>query len=265
MGILNVTPDSFYDGNPLLNLESIIQKGLNLVAQGADIIDVGGESTRPGAKPVPLDVELSRVIPVVKSIRSQASIDISIDTTKAKVAESAIMAGATIINDVSGCSADSEMIPILQKYPKVKVVVMHARGNPETMGKMTNYQDLLRDIDSELMLRLNLLSESKIEKERIIIDPGFGFAKNTEQNLELLAHIDQLHELGYPILAGLSRKKFLGFIGGDIDADRRLPLTLAACFWLLIKGVQIIRVHDVTEMVQVRSLFNALVSRGGIK
>lgn len=258
MGILNVTPDSFFDGGKFLDNEAACLHAKKLFLEGADIIDVGGESTRPGAKPVSFDEELHRVISVINQIAREFPNPISVDTTKSTVAYAAIEAGATIINDISGFTFDDQMIPLLKDHPDVKLVVMHSRGTPENMASLAQYTDVTSEVIHELQERVGEIVSKGISEKRIIIDPGFGFAKNHEQNCELLKNIAEFKKMGMPVLAGVSRKSFLGYISGLQNPADRLPITLAAHFWLLMNNIDILRIHDVKETKQVLDLYRIL-------
>jgi len=241
MGILNCTPDSFYDGCPSTE-EEHIKRALQMESMGAEWIDIGGESTRPKAEPVSLDQELQRVIPVVQQLRKKSSVKISIDTSKSEVARQAMAAGAQMVNDVSGLSADPKMADIVARSG-CQVVIMHSRGNPQTMDEQCQYTDLIQDVLKELDLRVQKALKEGVKSEKIWIDPGFGFAKSEEQNWELLRHLGEFKKLGYPLLVGLSRKRFLG----GATPNERLVQTLAANFWALQNGADVLRVHDVGE------------------
>ncbi|EKD41803.1 MAG: dihydropteroate synthase [uncultured bacterium] len=258
MGILNVTPDSFFDGGQFLDNESAYQQAKKLLHEGADIIDIGGESTRPGAKPVSCEEEITRIVNVVSRLSKEISNPISVDTTKSKVASLAIKAGASIINDVSGFIQDDQMIPLLRDCPHVKMVVMHSRGTPENMSSLSHYDDVTAEVIDELQKRVEFIVSNGISANRLIIDPGFGFAKNHEQNTQLLNNIAEFKKLGIPILAGVSRKSFLGHIAKSGSPKDRLPITLAAHFWLFINNIDILRVHDVKETKQVLDLYRVL-------
>lgn len=257
MGILNITPDSFSDGGQFFSLDSAIAQALKMVQQGADIIDIGGQSTRPNADEISLDEELSRVIPVVRALRQKSSIPISVDTTRAKVAESAIALGADIVNDISGGMFDQEMFATVARL-NVPIILMHIRGNPKTMQNLTNYDDLITEINSFFKERINLALELGIKKEHIIIDLGIGFAKTYEQNLELLRNISTFKELGYPLLIGTSRKSFIGKILNENDPKKRVWGTGATCSYAIAQGADILRVHDVAEMYDIARVTDAI-------
>jgi dihydropteroate synthase len=247
MGILNVTPDSFSDGGRYFDAaapcEAAVQQALSLIRDGAEIVDVGGESTRPGAEPVPLDEELRRVIPVIESVAAQSNVPISIDTTKSEVARRAIAAGAVIVNDISGLTFDPGMIEVCAGSD-VGVVCMHIQGTPQTMQADPRYGNVVAEVAEFLAQRLDDLERAGISRERIVIDPGIGFGKTAEHNLEILSHIDDFRRLGRPVMIGHSRKRFLKKILGrpldECDAG-----TLGVSIALAQQGVDILRVHDV--------------------
>ena len=254
VGILNVTPDSFSDGGDFNKLETGLAQAKKMVKAGADMIDIGGQSTRPGSEVVSIDEELNRVLPIIKLLRSQknicAEIPISVDTTKAIVAEKAIEAGANLINDISGGTYDDEMFSVVSAL-KVPIILMHIRGTPKTMQKLTDYQDLIGEIYQFLESRIEMAFKAGIEREKIIIDPGIGFAKNYEQNLEIIRNLSKFKSLNCPILVGLSRKSFIGQILNQPDAKQRVWGTAAGCVAAIAQYVDILRVHDVKEMSEV--------------
>lgn len=254
VGILNVTPDSFSDGGDFNKLETGLAQAKKMVKAGADMIDIGGQSTRPGSEVVSIDDELNRVLPIIKLLRSQknicAEIPISVDTTKAIVAEKAIEAGANLINDISGGTYDDEMFSVVSAL-KVPIILMHIRGTPKTMQKLTDYQDLIGEIYQFLESRIEVAIRAGIEREKIIIDPGIGFAKNYEQNLEIIRNLSKFKSLNCPILVGLSRKSFIGQILNQPDAKQRVWGTAAGCVAAIAQYVDILRVHDVKEMSEV--------------
>ena len=243
MGVLNITPDSFSDGGRFLDLGKAVSHALQMEEDGADIIDVGGESSRPGAEPVSLEEELDRVIPVIDGIRRNSQVLISIDTYKSKVADSALQVGANWINDISGLRSDPEMVDLARSYD-CPVVVMHMKGTPKTMQQNPSYDDVVQEINQFFEERIASLRQQGIN--RIILDPGIGFGKRLEDNLRLIRESDQLKVHGYPILVGPSRKSFIGMITGQSE-NHRLAGTLATVPVLVDKGVNIIRVHDVRE------------------
>ncbi|WP_414521065.1 dihydropteroate synthase [Umezakia ovalisporum] len=247
MGVLNVTPDSFSDGGAFNNSAAALAQAKAMVAAGADIIDLGGQSTRPGAKQITLAEELHRVLPILEVIRPEITVPISIDTTRATVARASIEAGAHIINDISGGTFDLEMLPTVASL-NVPIVLMHIQGTPQTMQQMTNYQDLMADISSFLAGQILTATTVGIDKSKIIIDPGIGFAKNYGQNLEILRQLHRLKAINCPILVGASRKSFIGRILNQPDPKARVWGTAAACCAAIAHGADILRVHDVQEM-----------------
>ena len=248
MGIVNVTPDSFSDGRRFFEPQAAIQHALALEAQGADLLDIGGQSTRPGALPVDAEEELRRVLPVVGPLCEQAKIPVSIDTFHAKVAAETLDAGVEIVNDVTGLTHDPEMIGLVaERGPGV--CVMHAQGTPQTMQNDPRYADVVEEIKEYLRGRRDALVEAGVDEERIALDPGIGFGKRLEHNLALLRHIDEFHELGRPVLVGHSRKGFIGHILGDMSADRT-PGTIGVALAMALKGVQVLRVHDIAAVKQ---------------
>jgi len=262
MGILNVTPDSFSDGGMYFSPSKAIEKGIELEQEGADIIDVGGESTRPGATPVPVDEELRRVIPVIKELSRSVKIPISIDTYKSRVAKEAIEAGASIINDVSALRFDPDMIHVLQKYD-VKVVLMHMLGTPATMQKNPEYKDVVAEVFEFLKERIQFAENMGIKKDRIIIDPGIGFGKKLIHNLLLIKHIDRFKTLGCPVLIGPSRKSFIGEIL-NLPVQERMEGTAGAVAYAIMKGVNIVRVHDVRSIKRMIKVMEGIENAGNI-
>jgi dihydropteroate synthase len=257
MGVLNITPDSFSDGNTFLNPSAAISRGLQMIEDGADILDLGGESTRPGAHPVGIEEELHRVLPVLRGIRQLSAIPISIDTTKAEVAKICLEAGANIINDVSGLERSGrEMADVISSHD-AGLVLMHARGNPSNMQSMTHYQNVVEDVLAELSESRNRAREWGIMDEQIVIDPGLGFAKDTEQNIHLLHSLDRFHVLGLPILLGPSRKSFIGKVTGREARDRDFG-TAAVVTFAVLKGIHILRVHEIKPMRDVIAMADAL-------
>ncbi|MFM9267680.1 dihydropteroate synthase [Tychonema sp. BBK16] len=261
MGVLNITPDSFSDGGDFNTIESAVVQAENMVKSGADIIDIGGQSTRPGAAEISLQEELDRVIPVVQMLRQKADIfadiPISIDTTRAEVAKAAIEAGADIINDISGATFDSKMLSTVANL-KVPIILMHLRGNPQTMQKLTDYQDLIGEISEFLESRISAAVAAGIDKSQIIIDPGIGFAKTYSQNLEILRELPRFRDLNCPILVGVSRKSFIGQILNQPEAKQRVWGTAAACTGAIANSADILRVHDVREMHDVCQVADAI-------
>lgn len=256
MGILNVTPDSFYDGKRYDIRVDAVEQGLNMVKNGASIIDIGGESTRPGAFPVSEAEEIKRVIPVIKLLSKRIRTPISIDTYKAKVAEMAIDAGASMINDVGGLRVDEKMAQVAAGS-RVPVIIMHKKGNPRTMQKYPIRKDACVEIMSFLRKSISLAIEAGIGKDKIILDPGIGFGKTVQQNLEILKRLKEFKCLGFPLLVGTSRKKFIGAVL-DLPVQERLYGTLATLAVAVMNGAHIVRVHDVREAVQAVTLCDAI-------
>jgi dihydropteroate synthase len=259
MGIVNVTPDSFSDAGKFFDAHAAVEQALRLISDGADIVDIGGESTRPYSTPVSADEELRRIAPVIEGIRRQSSAPVSIDTSKASVARAAIDAGVEIINDVTGLAGDPEMIP-LAKRTGVGVCAMHMQETPQTMQDDPRYSDVVEDIYRYLAQRRDALLAAGIEQERICLDPGIGFGKTHQHNVTLMAHCGRFLELGCPVLIGHSRKGFLGKVLGDKEADRDAA-TSGAALAAAAQGVQILRVHNVR---MVRDALLAFEACGGI-
>lgn len=260
MGILNTTPDSFSDGGAFDTLEAGIAQGRALVSAGADILDIGGESTRPGASLVPGDVEIARTAPVIAGLRAAGiSTPISIDTRKAPVAAAALDAGANIVNDVSGFTFDADLAPLCAARG-VPVCVMHAQGEPQTMQQNPTYDDVLLDVYDALAARIDMLVSLGIPRDQITVDPGIGFGKTLDHNLAILQRISLFHGLGVPILLGASRKRFIGTLGNAPEAQDRAPGSVAVALAAIAQGVQIIRAHDVAEHAQAIALWRAAVA-----
>jgi dihydropteroate synthase len=257
MGILNVTPDSFSDGGEFASLETALLQAREIIANGVDIIDVGGESTRPHAESVSVAQELQRVIPVIKQLRQESEIPISIDTTKAVVAQEAIAVGADIVNDISGGTFDPEMFSTVAQLD-VPIILMHIRGNPKTMQSLTDYQDVVVEVAEFLTTQVQRAIACGISKSKIAIDPGIGFAKKAEQSLELLQRLDELKALSLPMLVGVSRKSFMTPILQQDDPKQRIWGTAAACYGAIARGADILRVHDVQEMHDVCRVADAI-------
>tara|TARA_B100001540_G_scaffold250396_1_gene226365 strand:+ start:1496 stop:2281 length:786 start_codon:yes stop_codon:yes gene_type:complete len=250
MGILNVTPDSFSDGGRFTRANIAVDHAINMIDDGAHIIDIGGESTRPGSVPVSEDEECERILPVIESIKKiNSKITISIDTYKASVAKKAIEAGADMVNDISGLTFDSNMLPLLSGKD-IPVIIMHINGKPKTMQNNPVYDDLVEDIKSFLYHQSKVAEESGIKKEHIILDPGIGFGKTFDHNFTLLRRLDEICSLGYPIMIGPSRKAFIGDVL-DLPPDDRIEGTLATIVAGIMNGAKIVRVHDVKEVNRV--------------
>ncbi|MDB9384801.1 dihydropteroate synthase [Nodularia spumigena CS-584] len=263
MGVLNVTPDSFSDGGSFNNSAAALAQAQAMVAAGADIIDVGGQSTRPGAEQITLAEELDRVLPILQILRRAIAVPISVDTTRATVATASIEAGADIINDISGGTFDLEMLPTVASLD-VPIILMHIKGTPQTMQQMTDYQDLMAEISSFLAAQIIAATAAGIDQKKIIIDPGIGFAKNYEQNLEIFRRLPELKALNCPILVGASRKSFIGRILNQPDPKARVWGTAAACCAAISHGADILRVHDVQEMRDVSLVADALFREQGL-
>lgn len=259
MGILNVTPDSFSDGGQFQQTERAINHGLMMVQQGADIIDIGGQSTRPNAQQISLEEELNRVIPVIEGIRQKSSIPISIDTTRAEVARQAIAVGADIINDISGATFEPEILTVTAEN-QVPIILMHIRGNPETMQSLTDYDDLIAEICQFFQIQIKIAKKKGVQESQIILDPGIGFAKNYQQNIQLLHNINQFKKIGFPLLIGTSRKSFIGKILNQDNPQKRVFGTAATCCYAIAQGADILRVHDVAEMADVIKVADVLLS-----
>jgi len=260
MGVVNVTPDSFSDGGKFLDAEAAVAHALQLVAQGAGILDIGGESTRPGAEPVSDAEELRRVIPVIEKLVAQVKIPVSIDTTKPAVARAALAAGASIVNDVSA-NREHEALWTAAADFQSGYICMHARGAPATMQESPVYADVIREVGEFFQEQLaNLLNRAGIAPEQVVLDVGIGFGKTPEHNLELLANLRSFTKLQRPLLLGVSRKSFIGKLLGA-EVNERLPASLACATLAVVSGVQIIRTHDVTETVQAVRMTEALLSR----
>jgi dihydropteroate synthase len=256
MGILNVTPDSFSDGGKYYSVESAVKQAMQIVADGADIIDIGGESSRPGANPVSKQEEIRRIIPVIEKVAKETSIPISIDTYKAEVARAALAAGAQLINDITAMTGDPAMLPLSAKTG-VPIILMHMLGTPQTMQLHPEYQNLILDIINHLKNAILNAKNAGVKEEQIIIDPGIGFGKTTEHNLTILHRLSELLQLHRPILAGVSRKSFIGKIL-NVPVENRLEGTAAAVAIAVMNGAKLVRVHDVKQMVQVVKIADAI-------
>lgn len=260
MGILNVTPDSFSDGGKFLNVNDAVTRAMQMIEEGADIIDVGGESTRPkgiygeGAKKISADEEMERIIPVIEKIHSSTDAVVSVDTYKSKVAEEALKAGASIVNDISGLKFDPSVAQVASRH-NAALVLMHIQGTPETMQVDPTYGDVVTEVKEELRHSAEKAKSAGVEN--IILDPGIGFGKSVEHNLSLLNHLMEFQELGYPILIGTSRKGFIGMLL-NLPVDQRIDGTAASVAISIMNGAQIIRVHDVKEMKRVAIIADAI-------
>jgi dihydropteroate synthase len=260
MGILNVTPDSFSDGGKFFTAEKAVEHGLKMVAEGADIIDVGGESTRPGAEPVVAEEELSRVIAVIEELRARVDVVISIDTSKAQVAGAAVQAGASIVNDVTGGRGDKRMMPLVAEN-KSAFVIMHMQGNPQTMQLEPRYDDVVSEVADFFRQRYASAIECGIDPMAIAFDPGIGFGKTLEHNLELLAQLDRLRAYDRPLVVGISRKSFLAKVTGSSETSDRLAPALALTSLLRARGADVFRVHDVKENVNTLRVTEAVLQK----
>lgn len=258
MGVVNVTPDSFSDEGRHPNPERAVEYGLQLVEAGADILDVGGESSRPGATPVSAEIETKRVLPTITGLRKHTNIPISVDTYKASVARYAIDAGADIINDISSFRLDPDM-PRIVSAAQAGVVLVHMRGSPETMQQIAPSKDILTDIEESFRFALTTCQEHRISKDRIVLDPGIGFGKTVGDNLKIINRLGTLRSMGLPILIGTSRKSFIGAIL-DNQVSRRLLGTAASVAISILRGAQIVRVHDVAEMLDVVKISDAIAN-----
>ncbi|MBU1038204.1 MAG: dihydropteroate synthase [Candidatus Omnitrophica bacterium] len=261
MGILNVTPDSFSDGGRFFDSKKAVRHSLAMVNDGADIIDVGGESTRPGSRGISAGEELRRVIPVIKALAKRSRIPISIDTMKSEVADEAIRAGATIVNDVSGLKYDNKMASVAAKHD-VSLIIMHMRGTPRNMQLSPRYRDTVRDIISDLRLAISKAVKAGVDSRKIVIDPGIGFGKTLRHNLEILNRLEEFKELKAPICIGTSRKSFIGRVLGVEDPGERIIGTVATCVIALMKGARLIRVHEVKEALQAVRMTESVLKSG---
>jgi dihydropteroate synthase len=259
MGVVNVTPDSFSGDGLHLDVKAAVARALEMERDGADIIDIGGESTRPGAEWLAADEELRRVIPVLKLLRGRLKIPISIDTNKSEVAEAAAKAGAEIINDVTALRRDPRIAEVARRH-KLPLILMHMRGEPRTMQTAPFARDVMRDVTQSLKKAAALAARCGIPKSQLVFDPGIGFGKSFAQNYELIARLPELARLGFPILVGPSRKGFIGRTLGGIPENERAFGTAAAVTACILQGAHIVRVHDVSEMAQVARVADMLVS-----
>lgn len=258
MGVLNITPDSFSDGGQFSDPDDAISRARVMVAEGADIIDVGGESTRPGSAGISADEEMQRVVPVIRALAKDCSVPLSIDTSKAAVADAALQAGAHMVNDVTGL-ADPEMAPVVRTH-HAGLVIMHMQGTPRTMQENPVYHDVVREVGQFLAGRVRYAVDAGIPEDCIVIDPGIGFGKSLEHNITLLKSLKNLGSLGgRPVLAGVSRKRFVGMITGREVPDR-LPGSLAAAAFAIMQGASILRVHDVKESCDIARMIDRLTA-----
>ena len=260
MGILNVTPDSFADGGRHFTIDDALKRAKEMIEEGVDIIDIGGESTKPGADRVSEAEEANRVIPVLEQVIPLGT-EVSIDTTRSSIAEKAIKLGVKYVNDVSGGLADKEMYKLIAKHPEVQYVIMHWRGHSKTMQELATYKDVVKEVKEELEERVNSAIEAGVDPDQIIIDPGIGFSKSPEHNWELLKNLDRLSLLGYPILIGASRKRFLGELTGGSNPDEREAATLAITAAMAKQGVWAVRTHSVKPHRDVIATISALGRR----
>ena len=258
MGIVNATPDSFADGGEHATVEAAIAHGLKLAGEGADILDIGGESTRPGAEDVPLEEELRRVVPVIEALAQRVSIPISIDTSKPEVMRAAVAAGAGMVNDVFGLRREGALDAAAELG--VPVVLMHMQGEPRTMQASPEYDDVVGEVHRFLAERIFAAEMAGIPKKRIVVDPGFGFGKNARHNLQLLAQLRRFTELGVPVLAGLSRKRTIGELTGRDDPRERVFGSVAAHLIAAQNGAMLLRVHDVAATVDALKVWNAVAA-----
>ncbi len=260
MGVLNVTPDSFSDGGRFYKLDEAIKQGVSLAEEGADIIDVGGESTRPGSEPVPIEEELKRVIPVIEELAKRTDVPISIDTYKSKVAKEALDSGAQMVNDISALRFDPEMKNVVAYY-KIPVALMHIQGTPRNMQENPFYENLIEEIKDYLKESIKIAKNAGIDEDKIIIDPGIGFGKTLEDNLKIIKKLKEFCSLDKPLLIGVSRKSFIGKIL-DIPVEERLEGSLAALTVCIMSGANVLRVHDVKESKRVARLVDAILRIG---
>lgn len=256
MGVVNVTPDSFSDGGVFYNANNAIEHGLRLLDEGADILDIGGESTRPGSEVVDIEEEIARVVPVIEGLKDKARW-ISIDTRNARTMEAALKVGANIINDISALSYDPRSVYVAEEG-KVPVILMHAQGTPQTMQENPFYNNVLEDVLGYLKERISFCETHRIDAGLLLVDPGIGFGKTLEHNLILLGNIKEFQDLGVPVLLGTSRKSFIAKISKNKPADDRLPGSLSSALWGLSQGVRFFRVHDVKETRQAFDVFQAI-------
>ncbi len=263
MGVVNVTPDSFSDGGEAFSAEAAIVRGLAMAAAGADFVDVGGESTRPGSEPVPVDEELRRVVPVVSALAA-AGVRVSIDTRRSEVMAAALDAGAAIVNDITALGGDPRSLPLVAER-QAAVVLMHMQGEPRTMQRDPRYHDAPRDVCAWLSARLEACLAAGIARQRIALDPGIGFGKTLEHNLAILARLSLYRPLGCALVIGVSRKSFIARLNGEAPVQRRLPGSLAAGLAAVAQGAHILRVHDVEDTLQAVNVWCAISAAGRAK
>lgn len=258
MGVLNVTPDSFSDGGKFFNQNKAVDRAIQMVQEGADIIDIGGESSRPGAQPIEIEEEIRRVVPIVKALSGNVPW-ISVDTRNARTMFAVLEAGANIINDISALSHDRESVKVLSDSDAL-IILMHMQGTPIIMQDNPMYNNVIDDIFDELNKRISLCNAHRIENHRLIIDPGIGFGKKLNHNLVILRYIKKFFDLGMPVCLGSSRKRFIGEISGECSEGDRLAGSLSSVLWAFSQGVQIFRVHDVKETRQALDVWSAIDS-----
>jgi len=259
MGVLNVTPDSFSDGGQFFSIEAALERAGQLLREGADLLDVGGESTRPGAAPVPAEEEIRRVVPVIQRLAARVQTPLSIDTQKPEVARAALLAGASIVNDIAANRADDAMARVVAEF-RAGYVAMHMKGTPATMQQSPAYADVVREVDDFFAERLARLELLGVRREQVVLDPGIGFGKTLEHNLRLLGALSHFARHERPVLLGVSRKSFLGKIADTENVLERLPGALACAALAVRDGVQLLRVHDVRETVQAARVAEAIQS-----
>ncbi len=260
MGIVNVTPDSFFDGGKYDSTETAVEQGLRLASEGAHILDVGGESTRPGSGEVSYEEEIARVVPVLKELHRRAGVPLSIDTRKSAVAAAGVSAGARVINDVTALTHDPDLARVAASND-TGLVLSHIRGTPKTMQSQPHYDNVLQDVRDDLARSLDLALRAGVSEAGIAIDPGIGFGKTLKHNLILIRHLFELRSLGFPILLGPSRKSFLGSLL-DLPVEKRLEGTIAVCTWAVHEGADLLRIHDVKEVGRAVRVAEAIAAEG---
>ena len=261
MGVLNVTPDSFSDGGKFISLEAAMERAGQMIREGADLLDVGGESTRPGATPVSAEEEIRRVVPIIKQLAARLQVPISVDTQKPEVARAALLAGASIVNDIAANRTDDAMWRAVAEF-RAGYVVMHMQGTPQTMQLNPAYADVVREVDAFFAERLARMEQFGVRREQVVLDPGIGFGKTLEHNLQLLGALPRFIARDRPVLLGVSRKAFLGKLTSTDNPADRLPAALACAALAVRDGVQLLRVHDVRETVQAARVAEAIRGRG---